>query len=281
MKIDHITSMPIHVDLLSGFHNLDQLFFTINEVDLENLKSRLLELVQCFKQANLEKLHSFVLYENSPLIYAKDLIPAWANLLNTIPSNDLELLEIRSQTDQVLNQNQLITQLESPNSLSLAHGIARLSYLQFLTIHHLGFDSTLIRILPSLHRLTRLDLHINMDMSNKNVIDELCHNLENCNRLEWIVIYVPAEPIMIFGNVFSSLAKIQTFHSITLHFDSFEKIPPNECFEKLRLIKNLLEVHVSRKRSELNGTNAFYRLGEKLKKIIETFVSEHCRVNIS
>jgi hypothetical protein len=65
--------------------------------------------------------------------------------------------------------------------ISLAHSIARLIHLKFLIIHHLGFDSTLMRILLSFQRLRRLDIRINTVISNKN---ELCQNLENCGNLE-------------------------------------------------------------------------------------------------
>jgi hypothetical protein len=276
MAIYHVASIPIHVDLLSDFYNLHSLHLIINEMDLENVKNRLLELAQCFRQANLENLRSFVLDEKSSFGYAKDLIPAWIDFFNAIPSNILDIVVTTNNTDQ----NQLTTRFQSPNSLSLAYGIARLTCLEFLTIYHLGFDSSFTRILPSLCKLRKLDLCINMDMSNKNGIDELCHNLEKCSSLEWIAIYVPAKPTMVFGNVFASLAKIQTFRRITLYFDSFEKILRDECFEKLSLIKKLLHVDVRIKRNELNRTNTFSWACGRLRKKMTTFVPIYCRVSI-
>lgn len=184
IKIDSALSTTIHADLLSGFHNLGELSFTINEIDSENIKSRILELAHVLKQPNLRQLRRFTLLENSPLVFSKDLLPAWADLFNTICSKDLRSLDIRSKTLYDFNQNHLTTQCESSNSLSLVNDLASLTGLESLTIYHLGFDITLIRILPSLPKLKRLDLYINMDMSQKNIIDELCHNLEKCNNLE-------------------------------------------------------------------------------------------------
>jgi hypothetical protein len=75
-------------------------------------------------------------------------------------------------------------------------------------IRHLGFNSTLMRILLSFQRLRRLDIPINTVISNKNVTDELCQNLENCGNLEEFNVYVSAEMNMLFDNVFISLTKL-------------------------------------------------------------------------
>jgi hypothetical protein len=219
----------------------------------------------------------FIFYEQSTLGYAKDLIPAWADFLNSIPSKNLETFDIKNKMVEDLDQNQLTTQFESPNSSLLAHGVARLARLEFLTIHHLVFDSTLLKILPSLHQLRRLKLHINMDMTDKNVIGELCHNLENCNRLESFTIYVPAEKATLLGDIFVSLAKLQRFIEIDLHFNSLEKIPAEECFEKLGLIENLQHVNLCIKKREIHGTNNSDEADEELKKKIVKFVPKQCK----
>lgn len=276
MRIDHVTSTLIHINLLNAYQNLDQLFFTISELSLENVKFRLLELAQCLQQANLKKLTSFVLYEDSPLIFAKHLIPAWETLFNAIPSNNLELLEIRSKT----NDNQLGTQYESSNSLSLANSITRFQHLQFLTVHHLGFDITLIRILPFFRELKKLDLCINMNMSNRKVINELCQNLEKCNNLEDIAIYVPAEWTMLFRNIFASLAKLQQLNKISLHFDLLNIIPAVEGFKKLVLMRNLREVKICIRNNELYQSNSWRWMSEELKKQIVQFVPQQCEVSI-
>jgi hypothetical protein len=259
--IDQVTLKPIDAGLLSNFHNLQHLNLTINVVDLENVKNTLTELAQLFKQANFQKLKSFVLNEKSSLGYAKDLIPAWIDLLAAIPWKDLQILDKKSRTDEI----QLIAWFHSRNSLLLSHGIARLTCLAVLKIHHLGFDYMLIRILPYLPTLRKLDLLINMNMSNENVIDDLCHNLEKCNSLEEIAVYVPTEGTMMLDTVFMSLAKLQHFIRISLYFDSLEKFPADEFFQKLELIKKLQLVNLYVKKRVINRTS-FYDIGQELKK---------------
>ncbi len=83
--IDQVTFEPIDLGLLSDFHKLHGLHLTINELDFENVKIRLMKLAQRFKQANFQNLNNFVLNEKSSLGYAKDFIPAWIDLLAAIP----------------------------------------------------------------------------------------------------------------------------------------------------------------------------------------------------
>ncbi len=84
-------------------------------------------------------------------------------------------------------------------------------------------------------------MRINMNMSNKNEIDELCYNLENCNSLEQIRMYVSLEATMVFSYIFDSLAKLQRLNKINLYFDSLEEMLPDQCLEKLELIKKIYE----------------------------------------
>jgi hypothetical protein len=57
------------------------------------------------------------------------------------------------------------------------------------------------------------------------------------------------------GNVFVSLAKVQRFGKMNLHFDSFGKTPAGECFEKLGQVKRLGEVNMYTKIREFNVNN--------------------------
>lgn len=275
MKIDYVSSTPTHVDLLNNFHNLVELTLTIEEVDLEKLQNRILELIHVFKQVKFHRLYKLRLFDESTFGYVKDLIPEWADLLAAIASNDITKIDVRS----IKGQNQLTTQFESPYSLSMAHSIEHCKRLECLTIYHFGFDRTLIRILPSLCQLRTLDLRINMDMSDENVINELCRNLEKCNKLEAITMYVPPTAPMMFRNVFISLAKLQSFHEIRLHFDSFKVLPADECFEKLRLINNLRYVYLCIKRRYFRGADNFHGICDRLKKIIERCVRQDCHVD--
>jgi hypothetical protein len=88
LSIEHVISTPIHADLLNGFHNLGELNFEINEVNLEDIKNRILELTQIFKQANFQQLYIFRLFENSSFGYTRDLISVRTDLLAAIPSKN-------------------------------------------------------------------------------------------------------------------------------------------------------------------------------------------------
>ncbi len=88
LRIEHVTFTPIHADLLNDFHNLGELNFEINEVNLEDIKNRIVELTQIFKQANFQQLYTFRLFENSSFGYTRDLISAWIDLLAVIPSKN-------------------------------------------------------------------------------------------------------------------------------------------------------------------------------------------------
>jgi hypothetical protein len=117
-------------------------------------------------------------------------------------------------------------------------------------------------------------------MSNKNEIDELCHNLENCKSLEHLKMYVPAEATPVFGNIFVSLTKLQRLSTIHLNFDSPKRIPPDECFEELGLLKNLKYVNLHMKTREFNTTKISYETLEELKRKFVNFVPKQCTVSI-
>jgi hypothetical protein len=79
-------------------------------------------------------------------------------------------------------------------------------------------------------------------MSNKNEIDELCYNLEKCNSLEHIRMYVSIETTMVFSNIFDSLAKLQRLNKINLYFNSLKEMLPRSVFGKVRADKKSTNV---------------------------------------
>lgn len=273
LHIDLVASTSIQIDLLNDFQNISELTFAINEDDLENIKNRILELITLLKQTNFKQLYVFKLYENSPVEYSTALTQIWADLLAVIPSKNLQRLEIIKKT------NPLIKQVELSNNLLLSFDITRFQRLQFLTIHHFGFDSSLLKILLPQSRLTNLDLRINIDMDmSKN--NELCHNIENCKSLQEIGVYIYTEAIIMLTNIFNSLAKLKRLTTISLRFESFEGILQDECYQNLELIKTLRKIFICIQKGEFNGANTYNKADEQLKKKIATFVSKECRIYI-